>query len=91
MPFKPLQFKDLCLSYPNKNCFYNFSAIVPYGSHIAVIGRNGSGKSSLLKIIYNELKVNSGEMIIPNETVMGYVPFPFYLKHTIFLIGVRYE
>ena len=51
MMHKPIQIKDLDLSFPHKTCFENFSCQIPYGSRIAIIGRNGSGKSSLLKMI----------------------------------------
>lgn len=71
---KPLQIKDLSLIYPNKSCFCNFSAFVPYGSRIAIIGGNGCGKSSLLKIINSELNPSSGKIIVPKEISMGYVP-----------------
>lgn len=74
MMYKPLQFKDLSLFYPNKSCFSNFYAFVPYGSRIAIIGRNGCGKSSLLKIINKELKASAGEIIISHEISMAYVP-----------------
>lgn len=71
---KPLQFKDLSVFYPNKNCFSHFSAFVSHGSRIAIIGRNGCGKSTLLKMINNELTPTAGEIIIPDEISIGYVP-----------------
>jgi ATPase subunit of ABC transporter with duplicated ATPase domains len=46
-----LRFCDLTISFPHKTCFEGFSSIVYPGDHIAIIGRNGSGKSSLLKLI----------------------------------------
>jgi ATPase subunit of ABC transporter with duplicated ATPase domains len=48
-----LRLRDLTLSYPHKACFDGFSGAVYPGDRIAIIGRNGSGKSSLLKIIEN--------------------------------------
>lgn len=65
MMHKPIQIKDLDLSFPHKTCFENFSCQIPYGSRIAIIGRNGSGKSSLLKMI----AAMCGE-----DVVVGYVP-----------------
>lgn len=41
----------LSLSFPNKICFENFSTDIAFGARIAIIGRNGSGKSSLIKMI----------------------------------------
>ena len=65
MKHKPIQIKDLDLSFPHKTCFENFSCQIPYGSRIAIIGRNGSGKSSLLKMIAS---------LCGEDIVIGYVP-----------------
>jgi ATPase subunit of ABC transporter with duplicated ATPase domains len=47
----PIFIKDFYLSFPHKTCFENFSATISFGDRIGVIGRNGSGKSSLLRMI----------------------------------------
>lgn len=65
MMHKPIQIKDLDLSFPHKTCFENFSCQIPYGSRIAIIGRNGSGKSTLLKMIGS---------LCGEDLVIGYVP-----------------
>lgn len=41
----------MSLSFPNKICFEDFSTDIAFGARIAIIGRNGSGKSSLIKMI----------------------------------------
>jgi ATPase subunit of ABC transporter with duplicated ATPase domains len=46
-----ISIKDFSLSLPNKICFENFSAEIRFGDRIGIIGRNGCGKSSLLKMI----------------------------------------
>lgn len=46
-----IKIKNFDLSFPNKICFENFSAEIAFGDRIAIIGKNGSGKSSLLKMI----------------------------------------
>ncbi|MDR1032376.1 MAG: ATP-binding cassette domain-containing protein [Holosporales bacterium] len=47
----PIQIKDLNLSFPHKTCFEGFSTLISFGERIGVIGRNGSGKSFLLRMI----------------------------------------
>ncbi|GHU11788.1 erythromycin ABC transporter ATP-binding protein [Alphaproteobacteria bacterium] len=47
----PIQIRAFSLSFPNKMCFENFSTQISFSDRIGVIGRNGSGKSSLLKMI----------------------------------------
>ena len=65
MTSKPINLYNLTLSFPHKTCFEDFSTIIPYGSRIAIIGRNGSGKSSLLKMILD---------ICKDQMQAGYVP-----------------
>lgn len=50
--YNSIKISNFSLSFPNKVCFENFSANIAFGDHIAITGRNGSGKSSLLKMIY---------------------------------------
>ncbi len=53
MSHKPLALSNLSLEFPHKTCFTDFNATINYGDHIAIIGRNGSGKTSLLQMIKN--------------------------------------
>lgn len=70
---RPISIKDISLSFSNKNCFEHFSFTIYPGSRIAIIGRNGSGKSSLLNILRGSLAPSSGEVTIPNDISIGYV------------------
>ncbi|HHF0525772.1 TPA: ABC-F family ATP-binding cassette domain-containing protein [Legionella anisa] len=74
MMHKPIQFKNLCLSFPHKTCFVDFSGQISYGSRIAIIGRNGSGKSTLLKLLAGKLEPTHGDIRFPQELNIGFVP-----------------
>lgn len=65
MTHRPIILEDISLSFPHKTCFENFSAQIQPGQRIALIGKNGSGKTSLLKMILE---------IVPPEVTTGYVP-----------------
>ncbi len=73
MIHKPIILKDLSLSFANKSCFEDFSTQIYSDSRIAIIGRNGSGKSSLLKILHQRLNPSEGQVIIPDNLCSGYV------------------
>ncbi len=67
-----IQIIDLELSFPHKVCFKNFNTQIPYGSCIGIVGRNGEGKSTLLKIISGQLQPSEG--VIRTNMSVGYVP-----------------
>lgn len=71
---KPIFLNNISLFFPNKVCFENFSAQIQPGSRIAVMGNNGNGKSTLLKIIKGDFPLSEGEIINNSEAVFGYVP-----------------
>ncbi|MCW8397959.1 ATP-binding cassette domain-containing protein [Legionella sp. PATHC038] len=74
MMHKPIRFEDLSLSFPHKTCFVDFSGQVYNGSRIAIIGRNGTGKSTLLKILAGLLQPTEGDIHFPQALNIGYVP-----------------
>ena len=56
-----------------KTVIKNFSAEIFKGEKVGLIGRNGVGKSTLLKIIVDELKADGGEIKIGNRVKVGYL------------------
>jgi ATPase subunit of ABC transporter with duplicated ATPase domains len=74
MIHKPIQIKNLQLSFPHKTCFDDFSVQIPYGSRIAIIGRNGCGKTTLLKILNGMVEPTSGDVLIADDVIVGFVP-----------------
>jgi ATPase subunit of ABC transporter with duplicated ATPase domains len=70
----PIFLKDVALSFPHKTCFEDFSIQINFGSRIAIIGRNGCGKSILLKCIQGIMTPTGGLVHLPQNTRIGYVP-----------------
>lgn len=58
--------------YDKKNIINNLSFNLLKGEKFLIVGKNGVGKSTLLKLIVGELKPNSGEIVIGNKTDIGY-------------------
>lgn len=72
--FPPIELSRLTLSFPHKMCFEDFSASVPYGSKIAVIGDNSSGKSALMRKLAREKDSPvEGRVLLPDGITAGYV------------------
>jgi ATPase subunit of ABC transporter with duplicated ATPase domains len=74
MIHKPIKIKNFNLSFPHKICFDDFNTQINYGSRIAIIGNNGSGKSTLLKMLQGCMANASGEISVPDDVSIGYVP-----------------
>jgi len=70
----PIILNDLNLSFSHKICFDAFHAQILSGDRIALIGSNGSGKTSLLKILMGELVPTHGFISKPSEALIAYVP-----------------
>ncbi len=68
-----INLKGVGLAFASKICFDNFSTRIYPGSRIAIVGRNGSGKSSLLNIIAQNLAPSEGEMVMSANLQIGYV------------------
>ena len=70
---KPITFKNISLYFSNKHCFEGVSNSIYPGNRIAIIGRNGSGKSSLLNILRGSLHPSGGDITIPDGLCIRYV------------------
>ncbi|MDR2616992.1 MAG: ATP-binding cassette domain-containing protein [Endomicrobium sp.] len=80
---KPIFLKNISLLFDNQTYFENFSIQIMPGTHIAIIGANGSGKSSLLKIIKGDLLPSRGTIETNKNIVFGYVPQLIYEHNTL--------
>ena len=65
--------KDLSKQYTNKIIFDKMNLNIIYGEKIALIGKNGTGKSTLIKIILGQ-EGFSGNMKIGSSVKIGYIP-----------------
>src|SRR5437899_118903 len=54
--------------------FEGFSALVTKGEKVAVVGRNGVGKTTLLRTLIGELEPDAGKITWGHEAQVGYMP-----------------
>jgi ATP-binding cassette subfamily F protein 3 len=71
--YNALTLTDLDKSY-DEILFKDFSLTVSKGEHIAIIGPNASGKTTLLKIIAGLVEPDQGEITLGKKVVIGYFP-----------------
>ena len=66
------QAKNLSVSYPGKRVFSAADIEIKRGEKVALIGRNGEGKTTLMRVITGELDPESGESRIGHNVDIGY-------------------
>ncbi|MBD5632518.1 MAG: ABC-F type ribosomal protection protein [Clostridia bacterium] len=67
-------FSGVTVNYNGKEIFSPTSFTVKRGDRIALSGKNGSGKSSLLKLLCGEAIPHSGTVKKGNDLIVSYVP-----------------
>ncbi len=63
---------DLTVGYPQKVVFSHAQIEIKRGEKVALIGRNGEGKTTLMRVIMGELEPKSGEAKVGHNVKIGY-------------------
>lgn len=64
----------LTVEFGAKPLFKDVSFVINERDRIALVGKNGAGKSTMLKILCGLQKPSGGSVSVPNETTVGYLP-----------------
>ncbi len=65
---------ELSKSFEDKIIFQNTNLLVNYGERVAMIGSNGCGKTTFLRILFGDLKPDSGEASLGANVMAAYLP-----------------
>jgi len=81
-----LECKHLCKSFDNKQILKDINLKIPKGKIIGLLGKNGTGKTTLIKLINDLLTPTSGEVLIngkkpsvDSKRIVSYLPERTYL------------
>ena len=66
-----LKLQNLFFAIDGKPLLENASATIPAGHKVGIVGRNGTGKTSLFRLIRNEWALDSGDIEYPNYFRVG--------------------
>lgn len=69
-----ISINNLSVEFSAKSLFDNISYVINDKDRIALVGKNGAGKSTMLKIIAGLQKPTSGSVAIPADVTVGYLP-----------------
>lgn len=83
-----IEFKNVGFNYPNRadnKVLFNFNLQIKAGSHIALVGSSGAGKSTILELLLGFYEISEGNIYVDGTDIkllnstalrssMGYVP-----------------
>jgi ATP-binding cassette subfamily F protein 3 len=64
--------KDMSKKYGDNVIFKDANIVIERGEKVAFIGKNGEGKSTMIKAIMKEIEINSGSVEIGHNAQIGY-------------------
>ena len=76
-----LTVEHLSKSFPSQNLFTDVSFEIRRGEHVAVIGDNGTGKTTLLKILNQVVPADSGTFTLGTNVQIGYYDQEHHVLH----------
>lgn len=71
---KMISIDGLKVEFGVKPLFSGVSFVINDRDRIALVGKNGAGKSTMLKILCGMQKPTAGTVAVPNDTTIGYLP-----------------
>lgn len=74
---------NLSVEFSAKALFDNISYVINRKDKIALVGKNGAGKSTMLKIIAGLQRPTSGSVSIPQDITIGYLPQQMEISDTL--------
>lgn len=66
--------ENLCVEFSATPLFTDVSFVINASDRIALVGKNGAGKSTMLKILCGQMKPTSGTVSVSSGETIGYLP-----------------
>ena len=76
-----LQVQGLSKAFPNHPLFTDLNFEIKRGEHVAIIGDNGTGKTTILKIINQIVDADAGSMRLGTNVTIGYYDQEHHVLH----------
>ena len=71
---------NLSIQFGGNYLFEHISFIINDKDRIGLVGKNGAGKTTLLRLIAGEVEPEKGNIIIPSNLTVGYLPQEMQIK-----------
>ncbi len=70
--FESLEFKDVCFSYKDEETIKDLSFRIDKGDIVALVGHNGAGKTTIIKLLLRFYDPTSGEILLNGKNIKEY-------------------
>jgi ATP-binding cassette subfamily B protein len=67
-----IEFKNVSFNYGKRKIFENFNLEIKPNEKIALVGHSGSGKTTIIKLLYRLYNLNSGEIFIDGKDIKNF-------------------
>lgn len=81
-----ISINNLSVEFSAKSLFDNISYVINKKDKIALVGKNGAGKSTMLKIIAGLQRPTGGSVAVPQDVTIGYLPQHMTLNDSLTVI-----
>lgn len=85
-----VELKNIHVVFQQKTALQNINLRIYPNSITTIVGPNGGGKSTLLKVLLKLIKPNSGQVIYHKNLRIGYVPQKIHIEPTLPLNVMRF-
>jgi ATP-binding cassette subfamily F protein 3 len=69
-----ISFQNVKLQFGDRKLFDDISFMVQPKDRIGLTGKNGAGKSTILKTLVGQSNIDSGKVVVPRDVSIGYLP-----------------
>ncbi|MBM6617653.1 ribosomal protection-like ABC-F family protein [Bacillus suaedaesalsae] len=66
-------YENVAMEFGSKRLFHSFSYTLQHKQRVAIVGKNGTGKTTLLKMLIGEIQPSTGKVKIGSNVKLGYL------------------
>ena len=69
-----ISLNQVCIRFGDFDLFKDVSFLVNRRERVGLVGKNGAGKTSILRLFTGEMNPSEGDVVLPKEVTVGYLP-----------------